>query len=55
MRKVDIISRKLVLDARLSLGASTLYRLKQPLALDPDHLMRSIDLTVDAVTPGAVQ
>ena len=47
--------RKLVLDARLSLGATTLYRLKQPLALDPDHLMRTVELTVDAVTPGAVQ
>jgi uncharacterized lipoprotein YbaY len=47
--------RKLALDARLSLGATTLYRLKQPLALDPDHLMRTIELTVDAVTPGVVQ
>jgi uncharacterized lipoprotein YbaY len=46
--------RKLVLDARLSLGASTLYRLKQPLALDPDRLMRTIEVTIDAVTPTAV-
>ena len=47
--------KKLVLDARLSLGASTLYRLKQPLALNPDQLQRPIELTVDAVIAGAVQ
>ena len=46
--------RKLVLDVRLSLGASTLYRLKQPLALDPDHLQRPIEVTVDAVVGDAV-
>ena len=46
--------RKLVLDVRLSLGAQTLYRLKQPLALDPDRLMRAIEVTIDAVTPAAV-
>jgi uncharacterized lipoprotein YbaY len=47
-------SRKLVLDARLSLGATTLYRLRQPVALDPDRLMRTIEVTIDAVTPTAV-
>jgi uncharacterized lipoprotein YbaY len=46
--------RTLVLDVRLSLGATTLYRLKQPLALDPDRLMRTIEVTIDAVTPTAV-
>jgi uncharacterized lipoprotein YbaY len=46
--------RKLVLDARLSLGATTLYRLKQPVALDSDRLMRTIEVTIDAVTPSAV-
>ena len=44
--------RKLVLDARLSLGAATLYRLKQLQALDPDHMQRSIEVTVDAVSGG---
>jgi uncharacterized lipoprotein YbaY len=41
--------RKLVLDARLSLGVQTLYRLKQPLVLDSDQLQRPLDITVDAV------
>src|SRR5262249_25269232 len=51
---MKLTGRKLVLDARLSLGASTLYRLRQPLVLNPDNLMRTIELTVDAVTPTAV-
>jgi uncharacterized lipoprotein YbaY len=46
--------RKLVLDVRLSLGASTLYRLAQPLALNPDQLQRPIEVIVDAVPGGAV-
>ena len=46
--------RKLVLDVRLSLGASTLYRLTQPLALNPDQLLRAIEVTMDVVPGGAV-
>ena len=46
--------RTLVLDVRLSLGVQTLYRLKQPLVLDPDQLQRPIDVTVDAVQPANV-
>jgi len=46
--------RTLVLDARLSLGASTLYRLTRPQPLNPDQLLRSIELTMDAVPGGAV-
>ena len=47
--------RKLILDVRLSLGALTLYRLKQPQALNPDRLQQPIEVTVDAVAGGAVK
>ena len=46
--------RTLVLDARLSLGASTLYRLTRPQPLNPDQLLRSIEVTMDVVPGGAV-
>jgi hypothetical protein len=46
--------RKLVLDARLSLGVSTLYRLARPQALNPDQLLRSIEVTMDVVPGGGV-
>ncbi len=46
--------RKLVLDARLSIGATTLYQLKQPLTLDSDQLQKPIDFTMDVVPGGAV-
>jgi uncharacterized lipoprotein YbaY len=46
--------RKLVLDARLSLGASTLYRLQKPQALNVDQLQRPIDVTMDVVPGGPV-
>jgi uncharacterized lipoprotein YbaY len=51
---VKLQGRKLVLDVRLSLGATALYRLKQPQALDPDQLQRTIEVTVDAVPAAAV-
>jgi len=46
--------RKLVLDVRLALGAQTLYRLKEPRALDPARLQQPVDLNIDAVVPSAV-
>jgi len=46
--------RTLVLDARLSLGAATLYRLARPQLLNPDQLLRSIEVTMDVVPAGAV-
>jgi uncharacterized lipoprotein YbaY len=51
---MKLAGRKPVLDTRLSLGASTLYRLTQPQALDPDQLLRPIEVTMDAVPGGAV-
>jgi uncharacterized lipoprotein YbaY len=51
-RKLE--GHRLVLDARLSLGASTLYRLKQPQALDPDRLLQSIEVTMDSMAAGGV-
>lgn len=47
--------RKLVLDARLSEGSATLYRLKQPLVLSLDQLQRPIDLLMSQNVPSAVQ
>lgn len=46
--------RKLAIEARLSLGATTLFRLKQPRLLLPDRLQQSIDLTLDPVAASAV-
>jgi uncharacterized lipoprotein YbaY len=46
--------RRLALDARLSIGATTLYLLKQPQPLDPDQLQKPIDVTMDVVPGGAV-
>ncbi len=51
---VKLQGRKLVLDARLSLGVQTLYRLKQPRTLNLDQLQQPIDITLDAVVPSAV-
>jgi uncharacterized lipoprotein YbaY len=47
--------RKLVIDARLSLGAATLYRLKAPRVLSLDQLQQPIDLTINAVVHDALQ
>ena len=44
-----------MLDARLSaLGVSTLYRLTRPQALNPDQLLRALEVTMDVVPGGAV-
>lgn len=47
--------RKLAIDARLALGASTLFRLKEPQVLTPDRLRQPVELTIDAVAGSAVQ
>jgi uncharacterized lipoprotein YbaY len=47
--------RKLVIEARLSLGSQVLYRLKQPPALAPDQLQNPIDLTLTPVVGSSVQ
>jgi hypothetical protein len=47
--------RKLVMDARLSLGALTLYRLKQLRRIPLDQLQQTMALTIDAVVPVAMQ
>lgn len=41
--------RKLAVDARVSQGSTTLYRLKAPHPLPPDRLQQPIDLVVEAV------
>jgi uncharacterized lipoprotein YbaY len=46
--------RKLALEVRLALGSSILYRLPQPLPLNPDHLQSPIAVSLDAVIGGAV-
>ena len=52
---VKLEGRKLVIDARLSLGASTLYRLKQPQPIALDRLQQPINLTIDAMVPVGLQ
>jgi hypothetical protein len=47
--------RKLAIDARLSLGSQTLFRLKAPRLLAHDRLQQPVDLTIDAVPGGAVR
>jgi uncharacterized lipoprotein YbaY len=45
--------RKLAIDARLSLGSQTLFRLKAPQPVARERLQQPIDLTIDAVEGGA--
>jgi uncharacterized lipoprotein YbaY len=47
--------RTLAIDARLSLGSTTLFRLKAQQRLAPDSLQQPIDLTMVAVPDGAVR
>jgi uncharacterized lipoprotein YbaY len=47
--------RKLVIDARLSEGSVTLYRLKQPRVLALDQLQQPIDLVMVQNVPSTVQ
>jgi uncharacterized lipoprotein YbaY len=49
------LGHKLGLTARLSLGSQTLFALKQPLPLSPDHMQMVVDITLDAVSAGAVR
>jgi len=47
--------RKLVVDARLSLGSLVLYRLTQPLTLALDQLQSPIDVTLTPMVRSSVQ
>jgi uncharacterized lipoprotein YbaY len=53
--EVKLEGRKLAIDARLSLGSATLFRLKAPQLLTHDRLQQPVDLTIDAVPGGAVR
>jgi uncharacterized lipoprotein YbaY len=52
---IKLQGRKLVIDARLSEGSATLYRLKQPQLLTLDQLQQPIDLTMIQNVPSTVQ
>jgi len=52
-RDMKLEGRKLVVEARLSLGRLVLYRLNEPHALALDRLLQPIDVTIDAVNAGS--
>ncbi len=52
---MNLTGRKLAIQARLSLGATTLFRLQAPVPLVSDHLQQPINLTLVPVTPDSVR
>lgn len=52
---MNLTGRKLAIEARLSLGATTLFRLQAPVPLVSDHLQQPINLTLVPVMPDSVR